>query len=92
MASFLFVAFNSLAEACEHGHPETAQLLLRGGANINKKGTLGAAPMQIAAEKGHLELSLGEGDDRDGGEREKNPTKFEVICIYIYTYIYIYVV
>ena len=69
-------------EACARGHLETAQLLLRGGANINKKGTLGAAPMQIAAEKGHLELSLGEGD-AGWSSHERNPKKFERFCIYV---------
>lgn len=38
---------------------EIAQTLIRCGADINKKGTFGGAPMQIAAEQGNLQLTLG---------------------------------
>ena len=55
----IFLGDDLLCEACEHGHLETARVLLRCGAEINKKGTFGGAPMQLAAEKGHLELILG---------------------------------
>lgn len=42
--------------------------------------------MQIAAEKGHLELSLGEGDDGDGGDMRRisrNLSRFVYLLLYV---------
>ena len=53
---------------------------------------MGAAPMQIAAEKGHLELSLGEGDDGDDGDDgdggdmrriSRNLSRFVYLLLYV---------
>lgn len=53
-----YAGWTALHEACNHGHPQLADLLLTAGAFVNALGSDDYTPLHDAAVNGHREVSF----------------------------------